>query len=106
MNIKSQTRNLKTRGGNNAETQYVTRLTGDVNQTIFQSYNSVILTIDFQMDTLTFGNDWDYSRTTMKYLHQFIVEELRENLNSADIRKALKNGELKTAYKTWIVKEG
>lgn len=37
----------------------------------FQSYNSIIANID-NRGTLNFGNDWDYSKTTLKHLYLFL----------------------------------
>lgn len=37
----------------------------------FQSYNSIIAKID-KKGTLKLGNDWDYSKTTLKHLYLFI----------------------------------
>ena len=37
----------------------------------FQSYNSIIAKID-KNGTLKLGNDWDYSKTTLKHLYLFI----------------------------------
>lgn len=38
----------------------------------FQSYNSLIASINKNKGTLTLGVDWDYSNTTMKHLYMFI----------------------------------
>lgn len=37
-----------------------------------QSYESVVVKIDFNNSIITFWKDYDYSRTTMKYVKQFI----------------------------------
>ena len=37
----------------------------------FQSYNSIIAKID-KNGTLCLGNDWNYSKTTLKHLYLFI----------------------------------
>lgn len=37
----------------------------------FQSYNSIIANID-NRGTLNFGNDWNYSKTTLKHLYLFL----------------------------------
>ena len=37
----------------------------------FQSYNSIIAKID-KNGTLFLGNDWNYSKTTLKHLYLFI----------------------------------
>ena len=38
----------------------------------FQSYDSLIASIDKKKGILTLGIDWDYSNTTMKHLYLFI----------------------------------
>lgn len=40
----------------------------------FQSYESLIAVYDRETHILTLGRDWDYSRTTLKYLHQWMEE--------------------------------
>lgn len=39
----------------------------------FQSYNSIIANID-KNGTLNLGNDWDYSKTTLKHLYLFLED--------------------------------
>lgn len=39
----------------------------------FQSYQTVIANV--KNGVVTFDNDWQYSRTTSKYLHQFLLGE-------------------------------
>lgn len=59
----------------------------------FQSYNSTIAI--FSRDncgTLTFGKDWDFSKTTLKHLYLFIkefVQDFCENLYIKDDYKFL-----------------
>ena len=43
------------------------------NKIIFQSYDSTIAVVD--NGSITLGADWDYSRTTLKYLYTFLDEE-------------------------------
>lgn len=38
----------------------------------FQSYDSLVASIDKKKGILTLGIDWDYSNTTMKHLYLFI----------------------------------
>ena len=40
----------------------------------FQSYNSIIAKIDKQ-GTLILGNDWNYSKTTLKHLYLFLEDK-------------------------------
>ena len=46
---------------------------------IFQSYNSTIAKIEG--GALTLGNDWDYSRTTLKHLYLFLEDYKNELTN-------------------------
>lgn len=44
--------------------------------TWFQSYDSIIVEINREDEKITVGCDWDYSRTTTKYLKIFLEQEL------------------------------
>ena len=44
----------------------------DTKRMIFQSYDSMIVDIDFFNSKITFGKDWNYSTTTAKYRNQFL----------------------------------
>ena len=44
----------------------------DDNKLVFQSYDSMIVTIDKVTSTITFGQDCNYSATTSKYRNQFL----------------------------------
>jgi len=58
--------------GNTIANQFIIR---DFNRTCFQSYRSLIAEYSEDTTDLKIYTDWDYSRTTMKYLKQFINEE-------------------------------
>ena len=89
-----------TRTGDAVKNQYVI-LAPDIYA--FQSYNSLIAIYDRENNILTLGCDFDYSRTTSKYLHQFLYEycypiyrELPNGKSLCDIlRKAIKSGLVK-----------
>ena len=61
---------------------------------IFQSYGSVIAKKErgFLGKVILDPYYWNYSRTTLKYLKQF----LRVNLSSKEIEEKIKNGTYKT----------
>lgn len=40
----------------------------------FQSYDSTIATINKKTGVLTLGEDWDYSKTTLKHLYLFLQD--------------------------------
>lgn len=73
----------------------------DEKQSIFQSYDSIIAIYDKENHILTFGCDWDYSKTTLKHLYIFLrdviyydmtpeqKQNIMEALQSANTRKAL-----------------
>lgn len=44
----------------------------DDHRMTFQSYNSMIVDIDFGKSIVTFGRDWNYSTTTAKYRNEFL----------------------------------
>lgn len=44
----------------------------DDHRMIFQSYDSMIVDIDFANSKVTFGKDWNYSVTTSKYRNEFL----------------------------------
>jgi len=55
----------------------------------FQSYSSIIALIDNNNNIILDEYYHDYSRTTSKYLSQFL------GMNTQDRRKAIKEGEIK-----------
>lgn len=70
------------------------------NRITFQSYSSMIVTINYQDNTIALGEDWDYSRTTGKYRNQFFDEQGFSDLASTKaLTKALKTGK----YEDWTI---
>ena len=61
--------NLQNANGGVVVNQFVIE---DGRKTIFQSYESMICTIDRDQRTITFFADWNYSRTTMRHLNTFL----------------------------------
>ena len=63
----------------------------DGHTTVFQSYDSTIVTLTDcnGYKTITFGTDWDYSRTTGKYRNAFLAEYAPYFADVKNIRKAL-----------------
>ena len=64
-------RNMKSSKGNMVPNQFVIEINGVI---YFQSYRSIIAKVEDteQGKQLTLGADWDYSRTTSKYLQMFL----------------------------------
>jgi hypothetical protein len=59
--------------------------------TYFQSYNTVIANV--KQGVITFDKDWQYSRTTSKYLHQFLLS-FGINLTTKEKQQKVANGEI------------
>jgi len=55
---------------------------------VLQSYNSIVA-IRYADGSVEIGKDWEYSRTTMKYVGQFL------NSNAANTRKKIAQGDWK-----------
>ena len=67
----------------------------DGNVYTFQSYDSVIAVVDFDNSTITLGGNWNYSTTTARHRNNFFSTlGLDEMSNTADVRKAIKDGEI------------
>ena len=62
-------KNMRSVNGNKVANQFIIE---DDNKITFQSYNSEIVTIDYDAKTITVGCDWDYSTTTGKYRNMFM----------------------------------
>ena len=68
-------------------------------KTIFQSYSSTICIIDFDNNTITFWIDFDYSKTTWKYLNLFLIDYIwLDNCNRKLINKAIKDWYINNWY--------
>ena len=70
-----------------------------ISREVFQSYGSTIAEVVIwpdQKDLVLDGTSWNYSRTTLKYLHQFLRSH-RFNFTTDEIRKKIESGEIKTA---------
>jgi len=96
--------NLTNSNGEAIRNQFI--ITGE-NETVFQSYNSVVCKIGnsngAQCGAITFGRDWDYSQTTRKHLYGFL-SDYGLHVKGADVEKAIKQGyfdqrpEMKVVY--------
>ena len=80
--------NMKTRSGNKAVNQFIIE-TDDV--TAFQSYQSTIA-VKKLGQSLQLSQQWDYSKTTLQYLKEFIYLQTGEYVTKKDIEKNLANG--------------
>ena len=95
------------RTGNAVANQFIIRHEGNF---YFQSYNSLCAVVDWSQggdevnahymdNVVTLGRDWDYSRTTMKYLNEFLREYASSvfdwfdmEVNASNIRKLIAQG--------------
>lgn len=85
------------RTNNKVANQFV--ITDNNGYKYFQSYDSVIAKIEDDGESRIIFLDkhlWDYSRTTVKYLAQFLRYEAGEPINTKkDIQEQIKSGDLK-----------
>ena len=79
---------MKTRGGNTALNQFIIETDDAVT---FQSYQSTIA-VKKRGTPLQLGEKWNCSRTTLKYLKEFIYLQTGEYVTKKDIEKNLANG--------------
>ena len=84
--------------GREVANQFVITNYDDFNNTVtFQSYNSTIAIVDFNKqgaERLTLGRHWDYSRTTSKYLYQFLREYFGISADKKSLETAIKNKDI------------
>lgn len=57
----------------------------------FQSYKSIICTLDKKNNIITIYEDWEYSNTTKKYLYEFLSIYIGIELTSQNKTKELQN---------------
>jgi len=75
-----------------------------ISRTTFQSYDSMIATIDYQNNTISLGERWDYSRTTGRYRNQFFEEQGFSGLASTKaLADALKTGKYEDDGEVWTI---
>ena len=85
--------NMKTNSGGYASNQFIVYSTEGV---YFISYQSVIAFKPINSITKYIGNDYDYSRTTMRYLQKFLghdIKETRKRLEAGVYKKLTKEQE-------------
>ena len=91
--------NISNKNGRKISNQFIIR-DDATSRTTFQSYDSMIATIDYQNNTISLGEKWDYSMTTTKYRNRFFDEQ---GFNGLASTKALANA-LKTGkYEDWTI---
>lgn len=80
---------LTNHNGNAWANQFVVEFE-KLNIKILQSYKSKVCMIDKNENHITLGDDWDYSKTTMRAVKKFIEENIGGTWNAEEIRRALK----------------
>ena len=87
--------------GNKVDNQFVIQ---DGEKIVFQSYNSLIVEVDFNKKAITIGPDYNYSTTTGKYRNLFFTDYVYlPNLNTLrGLESALKEG----SFGAWTIKRG
>ena len=76
--------------GNNQLVTHITSNTCDF--FTFQSYDSIVCIIDYKDKSITFGKNYDYSKTTLKYLYRFLmIYYCVDDYNKKYIQKMIKD---------------
>lgn len=78
--------NMTSNRGNDVANQFIIK-TDD--ETIFQSYDSIIAKVDYENNITLDSKYWNYSRTTSKYRNMFL------NMSTDEIQKGIKSGNIK-----------
>lgn len=89
--------NMTSAKGNKIANQFTIE---DGNKNHFQSYDSLIATVDHDNGSLTLYKDAFYSRTTAKYLRQWLFENCYSERVPAILKEAKKALETADIYTT------
>lgn len=73
--------NMTSDKGNIIANQFIIEDEGKI---CFQSYDSMIVTIDYRNETIIVGKNWDYSITTGKYRNMFMKDYTRFGRDMGD----------------------
>ena len=65
----------------------------DSGTSFLKSYDSMVCRID-KAGNITLGKNWDYSKTTSKYVGWFIEEITGQKMNKGIIEKLIKQGNI------------
>jgi hypothetical protein len=98
--------NVTNKNGNAVANQFI-KIDNENLIQIFQSYKSDILIFDYKNCILTFGKNWNYSKTTAKYRNQILTDAFGMDITTKDCEKMIFMG---CAYNTpffkdWEVRE-
>lgn len=82
--------NIINNNGNAVKNQFIII---DNNILTFQSYNTIICTFDTTTYTLTVGNKWNFSPTTLKNFYVFLEKYCKMNeFILPEVKNFIKNG--------------
>lgn len=84
--------------GNYASNQFIIT---DGNIICFQSYDSMIATVDRDNKTISIGRDWDYSKTTGRHRNIFFKDyaNIPQLATKKELAKAIADGK----YNEWNI---
>ena len=75
------------------------------NKTLFQSYDSPIVEIDWTNHVLTVYPHWDYSMTTGKYRNMFMRDNhFYDMADKKGFERCMKEGKVSTRYTDYTIK--
>ena len=75
------------------------------NNTLFQSYSSPIVEIDWSNNVVTVYPHWNYSVTTSKYRNQFMRDNhFYDMADKKSFEKYMKEGKIKYGYTEFSIK--
>ena len=104
--INVMVENFENALGNKVNNQFeitVRRDNGITTNKIFQSYQSMIINIDYINFHVTVGKDWNYSATTSKYRNQFLNNYMPMLADKKSLEQALKDGYFNTVGGEWTI---
>ena len=86
--------------GNGAMNQFIIT---DTNKLVFQSYNSMIVELDYANNVITIGDDYNYSVTTGKHRNIFFNDyaNMPELATLKGLEKAIESG----SYNGWTIRK-
>lgn len=91
--MKIKVQNLRSSNNNPVPNQFLIYQNDNI---YFQSYYSTIAKIDSKGGLILDSNRWDYSRTTLKYLYNFIEQFKGFRPNKKSLTELIESKEIKT----------
>lgn len=89
--------NLVNDNGKHEVNQFLVEM---VENTYFQSYETIIAVKDNNNGNITLSQDWDYSKTTSKHLYIWLRDYTRHHVSGRDdVVELIENGTIKVVEK-------